>query len=232
MIFFLPQSVRVKRVARWQSRLFALFPFVWFGAVAPLAAQESSEPATRVAFFNALPAEVPLFVKWNQIEAFRDGVGRGQAFGPFNVPAQNTSAVFTAEGFKEAEASINLDEDTRRAFIIYAGEAEPPSVSEPKPVRPLKIFSTPPLLEAAAGKQLEWPLVLVGLAPSAQVQVNGKPVSLTRNKSVVVGKGERYVEVKQGDRELLAVSVEGPEDYVLVVFGDDPEKLDGGVVYR
>jgi hypothetical protein len=49
---------------------------------------------------------------------------------------------------------------------------------------------------------------------------------------VVAAKGERYVEVKQGDRELLSVSVEGPEDYVIVVYGDTPDKLAAGIVYR
>jgi len=193
-------------------------------------AQQAS-PLTRVSFFNALPSDVRLFVEWEGREAFPDGIARGQSYGPFDAPARSTPVRFKSEGFKEAEATLDLAPETRRAFIVYAGPPEQQKDGGPA-IRPLRVFSMPALPEAAAGKKMEWPLVLVGLAESAQVQVNGKPVNLSRNKTSVVAQGERYVEVKQGDRELIAVSVEGPEDYVLVVFGDTADKLAGGVIYR
>jgi hypothetical protein len=211
-------------------RLCTLSILTLCGLIDSAAAQQTS-PLTRVSFFNALPSDVRLFVEWEGREAFPDGIARGQAYGPFNAPGVGTPVKFKAEGFKEAEATLDLAPDTRRAFIVYAGPPEPQKDGGPA-IRPVRVFSMPALPEAAAGKKLEWPLVLVGLAESAQVQVNGKPVAVARNKSVVVAKGERYVEVKQGDRELIAVSVEGPEDYVLVVFGDNADELAGGVVYR
>jgi hypothetical protein len=174
---------------------------------------------------------VRLFVEWEGREAFPDGIARGQSYGPFNAPAVGTRVKFKAEGFKEAEVTLDLAADTRRAFIVYAGPPEPQKDGAPA-IRPLRVFAMPALTEAAAGKNLEWPLVLVGLAESATVQVNGKPVSLTRNKSVVVAKGERFVEVKQGGGELVSFSVEGPDDYVIVVFGDSSAKLSAGLVYR
>jgi hypothetical protein len=193
--------------------------------------QAGSETSTRVCFFNAVTSDKRLFVTWNGVEASPEGIPRGQSFGPFGVPAVTTRASFKVEGYEEVEVSVDLQADTRRAFVVYAGAAEksPDGTSE---VRPLKVFSLPPVVEAAAGKQLEWPMVLVGAVPSAEVTVNGKALALTRNKSVLVAKGQRFVEVKRGEKELLAVSVEGPEDYVLVLFGDAPDALSGGIVYR
>jgi len=206
------------------------FLLICLSALTPSVAQDGP-PLARISFFNALPAEVPLFVTWNGLNAFANGIAQGQSFGPFNVEAVSTPAEFKAEGFKEAGTSIDLERDTRRAFVVYAAalEKDPGDGSEK---RALRIFAMPSLPESAAGKKLDWPLVLVGLAPTAQVEVNGKPVTLTRNKSVIVAKGERYVEVKQGKKELIAVSVEGPEDYVLVVFGDTADDLAGGIIYR
>jgi hypothetical protein len=210
--------------------LFAVVLAAWCGLIVSAAAQQASS-LTRVSFFNALPSDARLFVEWEGRDAFPDGIARGQSYGPFNAPGVGTPVKFKAEGFKEAEATLDLAPETRRAFIVYAGPPEPQKDGAPA-IRPLRVFSMPALAEAAAGKTLECPLVLVGLAESAQVQVNGKPVALSRNKSVVAAKGERYVVVKQGDRELVSVSVEGPEDYVIVVYGDSPDDLAGGIVYR
>lgn len=209
---------------------FAIPALALCGLIVSAAAQQPST-LTRVSFFNALPSDARLFVEWEGRDAFPDGIARGQSYGPFNAPGVGTPVKFKAEGFKEAEATLDLAPETRRAFIVYAGPPEPQKDGAPA-IRPLRVFSMPALAEAAAGKTLEWPLVLVGLAESAQVQVNGKPVALSRNKSVVAAKGERYVVVKQGDRELVSVSVEGPEDYVIVVYGDSPDDLAGGIVYR
>lgn len=190
------------------------------------------EPMANVAFFNATGAEKPLFLDWSGQNAFPDGLTSGRSMGPLMIPATDAQLEAKIEGYLPGKGTLKLSPGGQEALIFWAGPPETDKEAGDAKRR-LRIMQLPPPPSTAGGtKTLEWPVVLVGLAESAEITVNGQKVLLTRGKPTIVAKGQKFVQLKQGDRELAAVSVEGPSDYIFVVYGDKANDLSGGVIYR
>ena len=190
------------------------------------------EPMANVAFFNATGAEKPLFLDWSGQDAFPDGLASGRSMGPLMIPATNAQLEAKIEGYLPVKGTLKLSPGGQEVLIFWAGPPEADKgAGDAK--RRLRIIQLPPPPSAGGGaKDLEWPVVLVGLAESAEITVNGQKVLLRRGKPTIVAKGQKFVQLKQGDRELAAVSVEGPSDYIFVVYGDKANGLSAGVIYR
>lgn len=211
------------------STLLLALLFVIAQSVAQTDAQPAADRAS-IVIFNALP-KGSVSVDWNGVNAFPDGIGAGNSIGPLPVPQGDVAAVFTAEGYESAKGSISLSPGDRRVIILWAGEPEKDrQTGEEK--RKIQVFTVPAAVAQVSRKKYEWPIVFLGLAEAAVIEVNGKAVQLDKGKPRLVGQGEGFVTIKQGDRELAMVSEDGPADHVFVVYGDDPAELFGGVVYR
>jgi hypothetical protein len=195
-----------------------------------LQGQSSGEPPTaNVTFFNATTNSSPVLIKWSGVEVFPDGLAAGQSAGPLAIPAAGASMDVSIEGCLPAKAAVSPQQDAKTTFIFYLGAAEADKeTGEMKPrVKVFQSAATP----LSAQAKLEWPVLYVGEAESVQIDVNGSPVTLPRNKNVTVARGEKYVRLSQGDRELAAISVEEAADRAFVVHGPS-QNLSAGVVYR
>jgi hypothetical protein len=191
--------------------------------------EEVSDKAS-IVIFNALPDAAAL-VDWNGINAFPGGIGAGNSIGPIPVPVEDVSVIFTAEGFAAAKGSVNFSRGERRVIILWAGPPEKDrETGEEKPK--IQVFTVPAAVAQIKRTKLEWPVVFLGPAQTALIEVNGQAVQLDKGKPSLVGQGAGFVEIKQGDRELAMASEDGPADYIFVVYGDDPSNLSGGVIYR
>lgn len=223
-------NIRRGRSLRWI--LLGLLPSLFLGLKPTAMAQDAAAQETAsMAIFNALPADVPLFFDWNGEDGFPDGIRPGNSVGPMILPAQPLSLVAKAKGFLPEKLSLPLTAGQRVVLIAYPGESAPDPSGEGEKRR-LHLVPLPASITQESRKSLEWPVVLVGKVPSVEVEVNGKKVLLQRNRPVKVGQGQRFVEIKQGDKPLAVASVEQPTDDIFVIFGDDPKALAGALIYR
>ncbi len=183
----------------------------------------------QISFFNAMKVSDPLFVSWSGVNAFPDGLTSGQSAGPLSIPAVASEVAVSLEGSLPAKAAVSPGPDSKITLIFYLGAAEPDKETGEMRQK-AKIFQTAPVPTVTQPK-FEWPIIYLGEAESVQIDVNGVPVALPRAKSVVVGKGERYIRVSRADKELAAISVDEPADCLFVVYGP-PDDLSAGIVYR
>jgi dihydrodipicolinate synthase/N-acetylneuraminate lyase len=84
----------------------------------------------------------------------------------------------------------------------------------------------------SAEKKLEWPVVFLGSSESVEIEANGRKVALARGKTTTVAQGQKTVQLTQRGKGLASVSVEEPSDRFFVIYGDNPQSLLGGIIYR
>ncbi len=211
-------------------RLASLVIVVLATSVGLHAQPEEGAQTCDVSFFNATMSEVPVFLDWSGRDAFPDGLAAGRSMGPLMVPAEAVTIEAKAEGFLPATAAVKLAAGQRTTLIFFEGPPEKdPEGEKPKPR--LRIYQTPPIPSAETPKDYAWPVLYVGPDGSAEIEVNGEKLLLTRGKTVIVARGKNVVQLTQGDREIAAAAVEEPSHRLFVIYGPARE-LQGGVVYR
>ncbi len=199
--------------------------------VIPAAAQsEEGAQSADVSFFNAVVSEVPIFLDWSGQNAFPDGLAAGRSAGPLMIPATDATIEAKAEGFLSGTAAVKLTAGERTTLVFFQGPHEKdPKGEEPKPR--LRIYQTPAIPSEGRPTEYAWPVLYVGPDNSAEIEVNGEKLLLSRGKTVTVARGKNVVQLMQGEREIAAAAVEEPSNRLFVIYGPAQE-LQGGVVYR
>ncbi len=199
-----------------------------FIALQSLSAQDAT---AHMSIFNAVESEKRLLIDWGTINAFPDGIPAGQSFGPVIVPAGSVAITAKVEEFVNGKSSQSLPASTTCAYIVWPGEFEE---KEPQPgqekKRKLEITALPPVPLSLPSSPANWTLIYTGLLEEVSVKFNGKPQLLKRGKATTPGRANE-ITITQGEKELASQSVEGG-NYAIVIFGDDPENLKTGVIYR
>lgn len=188
-----------------------------------LSAQEST---AHMSIFNAVESEKNLLIDWGTIDAFPNGIPYMQSFGPVIVPAGSVVITAKVEGFLDGKTSVNLPASNSCSYIVWPSElVEKDGEKKWK----LKITSVPPL-PLDAGKKTSWTLIYTGLLESISVKFNNKPYVLMPEKSVLAG-GANDATLSIGDEIVESQSVESG-NYIFVIYGNSPDTLKVGTIYR
>lgn len=199
---------------------FLLFAAVAMGqsnAQAPAPAGQSS-----FALVNALSGTGNLFISFDGAPIWAPGFTPGQSTGAVIFPSGSKQAEASCQGFATTKFRLDLQPGKNHVAVFYPGPkvAEGPDAGK----RGIGIFLPPALNSKSRLDKENWRLLLVGHSQPLTVSVNGKPVSLTPEKSVTVQLGGKPgIDVKLGEKLLLQSAAEEPGDYWVVIYpGTEP----------
>jgi len=204
--------------------------FGGFVIKAPAQATSQEKKPSVVSFFNAAVGSHPIFLDWGGQKAFPEGLKTGQSMGPLLVPSGSFPIRYQMEGFLDGQGKADALTEKICTFVFYSG----PPLKDGKDAgkRPLKVFPIPPVSESESRKEYQWLVIYLGVTESVEIEANKQRVKLRNAEPVFLGKGERFFEITQAGKSLASVTVDSPDNHIFVVYGDDPESLSAGIVYR
>jgi hypothetical protein len=193
-----------------------------------LAAQEST---AHMSIFNAVESENNLLIDWGTVDAFPSGIPSGQSFGAVIVPAGKVAITAKVEGFVNGKSPESVPASTTCAYIVWPGQFEDkdPEPGEPRK-RKLEITALTPIPLATSSSTPNWTLIYTGLLKEVVVNFNGRLQLLKRGKETSPLRSIAAV-VTQGEKILESRSMESG-NYAIVIYGDDPQNLKAGIIYR
>jgi len=197
------------------SSAFLIFAALSIGqsqAQAPSQAGQSS-----FALVNALSGTGNLFISFDGAPIWAPGFTPGQSTGAVIFPSGSKQAEASCQGFATTKFRLDLEPGKNHVAVFYPGPkiADGPDAGK----RGIGIFLPAALNSKSQQDKENWRLLLVGHSQPLSISVNGKPVSLTPEKSVPVQLGGKPgIDVKIGEKVLLQSAAEEPGDYWVVIY--------------
>lgn len=187
-------------------------------AFSPALAQDAfTQPQASLSIVNALRADHNVYVSFDDSSIWPPGFAPGQSTAPVLFPAGAQRVKIECEGYAPAEAQLQLPAGANCALIIYPGEVVADGPDKGK----RKISAYTPGPHAAGTKPTadkRWKIILVGATAQAELEVNGKKISLSPRKSADISGNSSDVRVSHNGKQIFSAAVEDAGEFWIVVF--------------
>ncbi len=206
------------------ARIAAILVTQFWVAVASSLGQ-ASPPQAAFHFANAsgLPDKILFTIDGTKLRP--DGFASGESTGAIGILSGSHRVIASGGSLKPAEASVMMQPNSATTLIAYSKWVLDPITR--KPVPQLQIF---PQSNAPRNKGKHFYYLYVSARPTAEITVNGQPMSLSALRSVAADEISRgAAKIESGGISIVDFTAAESGSFLVIIF-DKPDGSLNGIV--